>query len=392
MFTFYFIALIPSIIGAILFMCHKKVVWQEWLGGTAIAFLTSAILHVCAIYNMTADQETWSGTISYACHFPRWVEEYEVAIYKTETYYTGSGKDRQMHTRRVFSHYETRHDTHPEHWVIYLDFGTIQEERGVSESLFKEINENFGGVIIDGGKQPYHHGGSFDGGDNNIYKTKNITGYIYPVTTIKNFENRIKAAPSLFSFAKVPTNCPVYEWPENPNCMVSDRILGVTTIDQREWDLLNSRLGHRKKVNLILIGFQSADSMLGQWQEAKFIGGKKNDLVMCIGLNTTNVIWSYVFGWTEKELCKRNLETILLDNPINNDILSLIEKEVVANYEAKDWDKFDYISVEPPLWSYIVLIVVMFVTQAGFWFWANANEFNKVELSRNYSSRRYYQK
>lgn len=367
-------------------MCNKRVNWQEWLGGTAVAFVIAGIMHGIAVFNMTDDIETWSGRITHACHFPQWVEEYKVAIYKTETYTTGTGKNRQTHTRRVFSHYETRHDTHSEHWIAYLSFGTYSEEKSIDLRSFNEIKSNFGNVIENDGKQSSHHGGHFDGGDNNIYKAVNKTDYVYPVTTIRRFENRIKAAPTLFSFAKVPTNAPVYNWPENPNWMHSDRLLGVVGVNPLEFDRMNARLGPHKRVNVIMVGFNSADSMLGKWQEAKWIGSKKNDIVLCYGFQGTNVLWSYVFGWTEQAICKRNLETILLTKPINTDILPAIEKEIKATYIIKDWSKFDYITIEPPRWAFITLIILMVLTQGGFWVWSIMNPFTKDDGIDDYEN------
>ena len=376
MWTFYIIALIPAIIGTILFMCNKNINWIEWLSGTAIAFLISGCMHLYAIHSMTADIQTLSGEITHVCHFPKWVEEYEER--HEETYTTGSGKNETTHTR-VW--YTTEHDTHSEHWTAFLSFGKISEEKDISVETFKVIKANFGGVIENGGKQSYHHGGKFDGGDNNIYRTSNKTGYIYPVTTTVEFENRIKAAPTVFSFVKVPTNIPVYKWPENPNWMASDRLLGVVGISPLEFDRMNSRLGYHKRVNVIFVGFNSADSMLGDYQQASWIGGRKNDLVITYGFKGTNVLWSKVFGWTEQEMCKRNIESIVLANPINNNLLPLIEKEIKSSYIIKDWTKFSYIQIEPPLWSYITLIILMFVSQVGFWFWAHCNNFTKEKFN-----------
>lgn len=386
MFSFYLIALIPAIIGAILFISNHKVHWVEWLSGTLIAFIVSGIMHGMAFYGITDDIECWSGQITHASHFPQWVEEYKVAIYRTETYYTGSGKNRTMHTRRVFSHYETRHDTHREYYMAFLNFGEISQEKEISLQTFNEIKGNFGNVIENGGKQSTSHGGHFDGGDNNIYVAPNKTGYLYPVTTIRHFSNRIKAAPTVFSFVKVPTNTPVYEWPVNNNWMASDRLINENRISVLEFDRMNSRLGPVKFVNVIFINFGDNGSEIAELQKAKFIGGKKNDIVMCYGqVGTNNVAgWSMCFGWSESEICKRNLETLILSNPINDSILKLIENEIKANYVIKRWEDFDYISIDPPTWSYIVLIIIMVLTQGGFWAWANYNEFTKKDKNERY--------
>ena len=378
-YLFYVIATIPAVIGAILFMIHKDVVWQEWIGGTLLAFAVSGILHGVAIYSMTDDIECLSGKITHVTHSPSWVEEYQQR--HSQTTYTKIGKTTIANTR-VW--YTTEHATHPEHWDAYLTFGEFQETKDISQQTFEAIKKNFGDKIDDGGKQSNSHGGHFDGGDNNIYQANNNTGYIYPVTTIKHFENKIKAAPTLFSFVKVPSNCPVYNWPENPNWMASDRLIGVKNVSPREFDLMNSRLGPNKLVNVIMIGFNSTDTMLGEYQEAKWCGGRKNDLVITYGFVSNEVVWAKVFGWTEREMCKRNLETIMLTNPINDSILPLIEKEIKATYLIKDWTKFSYITVEPPKWAYIVLISTMLITQIGLWIWFMFNNFTK-ENERIYS-------
>ena len=370
-FTFYLIALIPSIVGCFLFMLNRRVNWQEWLFGTALAFLVSAIMHGFAIYGMTDDIQTLSGSITHICHFPAWTERYTEHHSETTTDSKGN-----THTRTWTT---TEYDHHSEYWSAFLSFGKVAEEKNISQSKYEEIKKNFGGVIEDGGRQAYHHGGTCTSGDNNIYLTQNKTKYLYPVTTISHFENKIKASPTLFSFCKVPDTIKVYEWPQNPNCMVSDRLIGESRISILEFDRMNSRIGPYKRANVLMINFGDKDSSIAQYEQAKLCGGKKNDLVLCYGQVGTNGIpaWSMVFGWTEQEICKRNIETIILSHPINNDILPLIENEVKRTYVIKDWTKWDYVSVEPRPMYYMILIILMILTQVGFWIWAGCNEFTK---------------
>ena len=383
MILFYIIAMIPILIGTIIFCVSEKINWWEWVLGSAIALLVSAIMHGIAIHSLTADIECWSGKITHACHFPQWIEQYQQC--HTETYYTGSGKNRTSHTR---TWYTTEHATHYEHWVAYLNFGTLNEEKDIDANKFNEIKSNFGNAIEDGGKQWYSNGGFRYSGDNNIYRAVNKTGYLYPVTTIRTFSNRIKAAPTVFSFIKVPTNVPVYNWPKNPNWQVSDRLINEPRISKLEFDRMNSRLGPVKLVDVCFINFGDKGSEIAKYQEAYWLRGKKNSITMCYGQLDSNNIpsWSVVFGWSNSEICKRNLESILLEHPINNDVLPLIEKEIKTGYVIKEWEDFSYISVEPPRWSYFVLVISMIVTQTGFWLWAGSNEFDK-EGTSNYNSR-----
>jgi hypothetical protein len=198
------------------------------------------------------------------------------------------------------------------------------------------------------------------GGDPNDYYAYRKTDWIEPVTTLKRWTNKVKAAPSVFSFIEVPTNVPVFNYPQNKDEWHSDRLLGLAKgdINLFKFDCMNARIGAAKKVNIIMIGFDSSDSMLAEYQQAKYIGGKKNDIVLCYGKG-----WTRVFGWTDSELVKENLQTILLKNTINDDILPLIEKEIVKNYKIKDWTQFDYLSVEPTTNHYIWFFIIMFVIQ-----------------------------
>jgi hypothetical protein len=383
MWLLYLFAIIPIIIGFVLWLKYDKVNLIEWISGSVAAFVLAGIIHACAIAGMTGDQEVWSGRITHATYYPEWVEEYEVAVYRTETHTeTDSEGNTTTTSEEVFDHYETHYRTHDRYWEATTD---LNYDKTISETFFKEISKNFNNLTT---KQPYKSG--FYSGDKNIYVAYNKTGFIYPVTDIRRFENRIKAAPTVFSFPKIPTGIKVYEYPLPHDWLVSTRLINENKIDIKEFDRLNTRLGFKKRVNLIMINFDKQDQSIAQYQEAKFIGGKKNDLVMCYGNVGANGVpgWSYVFGWTEKALCKRNLETILLTNPINNAILSYIEREVIANYTIKDWTKFSYISIEPRSSTYIWYFLFMFITQIGLYIFFFKNDIDKGDgVYTRYNSR-----
>ena len=359
MWFFYLFSILPVAIGAIIWLKTKQVTWWEWLVGSGICFVVSAIFHLVSVLGMTTDIETWSGKLYKTTRHPRWVERYT----ETKTRTVGSGKNQRTETYTV-----TKYRTHPEHWISTGNFGSVEVDLTVSKDKHREIRKSFGGKI----RTRRVHKSGFSSGDHNIYVTVNETDAMHPVTTLKRWENRVKAAPSLFSYAKPPEGAAIFEYPANRNSWQSDRLLGTAKKDMGiyAWDCMNTRLGPIKKVNVILVGFGSKDRMLGQYQEAKWIGGKKNDLVLCYGDG-----WSYVFGWTEQEIVKRNLETILINDPVNNTLISKIEDEIVKNYVIKDWSKFDYIKVEPPWWSYLIFFIVMIAAQIGFYFWAHWNDF-----------------
>jgi hypothetical protein len=379
MWVFWICALIPIAIGAVLLWRNHQVVWWEWLIGTVVALLTAGIMQMIALAGQTTDFESVSGEIVKVAHHPEWVEEYE----QSHTRQVASGTDANGNTTYTTeTYYTTEHDTHEEHWVAHRSFGGWEDTRDIEYETYRQIKKSFGGRIVDGGKQDTDHfGGEYDSGDNNIYETPNDKGVVYPVTATKVFENRVKAAPTIFSFAPVPTNVTVHPWPDNPDWMNSDRVLGTAKglISTYEWDVMNSLLGPRKRVNVIIVGFGDKPSDYGHYQQAKWIGGKKNDLVITFGGGGKSqpAQWAYVFGWTESDLVKRNLETLFVQKPINDKIIPFVIDEVTKNYIIKDWSKFDYISIDPPTWSYWAYFIVMIITQSVLWVFFHNNREDK---------------
>lgn len=376
MFLVYLIACLPVLIGAGLWIYRgKNVVWQEWLLGSAAGFLVAIIFHAVAVAGLTHDVETWSGRIVRVHYQPYW----EADWWETQTYQCGDAKHPRTCTRLVH-----RHENHQPYWEAIVNYGEINSTYRISKNEYSEIVDKFGGIVkSQPGYRPH-----YESGDRNDYYAENHTNYTFPANTTKSFENRVKAAPSIFSFAEVPETVPVFEWPESDNWRRSNRLLGTAPKDFSifAWDQMNAELGPSKLVNVICVGFEG-DSMLGQYQQAKWVGGKKNDLVICYGPKDASgkASWVYVFGWTDKDVVKKNLEELFLNNEIGDSLIPKIKSEIKENYVIKHWEDFDYLSVEPPTWSYVVLVLVMVLTQGAFWLWAEKNDLH--EGSTNFNRR-----
>lgn len=385
---FYLLAMLPLIIGGILFAKSDRINWQEWIINSAVCFLLAAGMHWFAIDSMTKDIETWSGQIVQSVERSAWLEYYEYAVYRTESTTTTDSKGNSTTTYyQVFDHWEPSSRWHNIHWQAYSNIETDYEITHEHHSyLERQFNDRH---AVQGVRHTMDHASHMIQGDPYDYAADNHTGWVEPVTKLVKFENRIKAAPSVFSFVKPPPG-KVYPYPANDQPFVSDRLLGAANlIDKLKFDQMNARLGPKKKVNVIIVGFSDKGSEYGQMQQAEWIGGKKNDIVITYGGSNKKPTWCTVFGWTEKDVTKRNLESIILENGAVTESLPLIEKEIAANYVLKDWKKFDYIQIQPPAWSYLVFGGVLILGQAGFWYWAWNNDFTK-NTRRRMNPRSYY--
>lgn len=390
MWLFWICSLIPITICGVLLYFDKRVSYIEWLITTGVALLMALIFQVSASIGMTDDIETWSGYATSARQFSRWREYYEEAIYRTEYYteyetqhYTDSkGRSHSKRvavrkSRRVFDHWEGRKRWHEAHWEVYTTLGDWDISQDKFEYFCKKFKDRHS---VEGRRRTSEHNSKMIDGDPNDYVADNKTGWIEPVTTTKHFENRVKAAPSLFSYSKVPTNIAVHPWPKTQDIFVSDRVMGTAraSFTTLNWDQMNAVLGAAKKVNLIVVGFGNQGQDMAQYQEAAWIGGKKNDLVICYGGEPKQkATWVKVFGWTEQNIVKQNLQTMFLENNVDDSLIPKIMNEVKASYVIKDWHKFDYLTIEPPTWSYWVYFGVMFFVQGGLFFFYNVNDIDQ---------------
>lgn len=365
----YSVAFIPIIILFFMWIFDKKISLFELLALVIFNLLFSFLFNYFACKSALADIETWSGQVLSATYQPQWVEYYQEAIYKTIT--VGSGKDK--HTVSVFSHYESRYRTHPERYYTIDSFERIID---IDRKRFEEITKLFGGTNpVLGKRKTGEHSSRLHSGDPNDY-IANAGSKIYPVTIIKEWENRIKASPSLFSYPIVNGG---FEYPLNSDIFKSDRLVGNANklIDIFEWDKINAILGLKKGVNLIAVGFENKPISEAFNQEAKWLGGKKNDLVICFGVSANKITWVRCFGWSEADIVKRNLETLVLNEGF---ILDKIVDIVSKDYAKKDWKKFNYLEIEISTSNYIWFSIIILITNVGWILFSKYNDLDKQRI------------
>lgn len=381
--SLYLACLLPIAIGTIIFVISHEVNWIEWLIGTVVCFLTAGIVNYISFNAQTKDFEIWSGKIVSAKQFSAWREYYEYAVYKDESYWTtesytdsnGKRKSRRVRkTRKVFSHWQPTSRWHSESHTAY---STLGDSFSISKDKFNYFVRTFGNQnTVPGDRRTSEHNSRMISGDPNDYTTSSPPDIIEPIHVSRPVVNRLLASRSVFNFAEVSPDIKqkLFAHPEVNDPFRSNRVLGVATkgISYRQWDILNAKLGASKGVNLIICGWDDSDRMLGEWQRSLWNGGKKNDLVLCYGPK-----WAKVFGWSDSDILKKDLESLLLSESINNDLLPKIEELVANNYEKTDWHKFDHLQVEPSGKSWFWFWFVMILTQGGLYFFFHKNQFSK---------------
>lgn len=367
MFILYFFAILPILAGLVYKHWYHEVCWREWLLGAGIALAMAFGFHAYSFYSQVGDTETWSGQIVNSYHIPEWVESYMEAIYRTETYRSGTDSkgNPTYSTRQVFSHWEPRTRVHePEWWAE----SNINTQHAITAEKFKELQERFGKTSTkEGVRYTFENSSTMIAGDPNDYYLVNVNNWVEPINVSKSFENRLKAAKTVWTQYKIDKNVAErlyqypYSFPEDP--FMSNRLLGPLAykyIKPLEWEQLNAVLGPLKKVNLICVGVESEDASFAENQIASWLGGKKNDLIIIFGKG-----WANVYGYSESEVCKQNIRTLFL-TPDQPELLKKLKIEILANYQPVDFEeKFKYIQVQPTGTHVAIYLVLMCITQIG---------------------------
>lgn len=380
----YIIAFVPCLIGLGLYLYSHSVHIAEWAIGSVVAFIMAGTAHLIIFNADLMDRETWSGQIITVRQYSAWQEYYEYAVYRTEVRHGtrsvsdgkgGSRTESYTYTVEVFDHWEPTSRWHKEHWVA---FSNIDTQYPISKHDYALMANAFGGDHAEpGDRKTFEHNSRMMGGDPNDWVANNRTGVIFPVTKSVLFANRLKKnSGTLYDMAEVPKDLvpELFVYPKNENPWKSERLLGKAAekISILKWDQMNARLGPTKQVNLVLVDFADKDSSYAEYQRALWRGGKKNDLILMVGDS-----WSRVYGWTEEEMVKRSIEEILINNPLNDEIIPLIEEQVRLHYKLVPWKKFDYIPTQPTALHIIIYLIFVTATQIGIYLYFHNNEMDK---------------
>jgi len=351
---------IPVLVGLFFFIKSDRIIWWESLSSIAVALAVCSLTFAISQCSSTRDTETWSGQITRVEHTPEWDAEWE----ELETRYT-TDSDGNSESYTVWV---TKREHHEPEWTAITTIGELTLSQGYYSHIVKEHGER-----SERGYRP-----NYSKGDRNDYYSDvsdDPEFCNYPVTKVVNWRNPLKNAKGLHGFREMgedeANKLNLFDYPLNGN-FKSSRLLGNPDIDIWNWDKMNAAIGAAKQVNVILINCTGRNQEFAKNQEIYWRGGKKNDLVLCYGEG-----WSYVFGWSQSQLIKQNLMTILIDNPVDSAIIPLLKKEIRENFRPHEWEKYSDASVPVPVGATILAFIIVLLSQTACYVLFHKNEFVK---------------
>jgi hypothetical protein len=201
-------------------------------------------------------------------------------------------------------------------------------------------------------------------------------------TSIKhNYENYIKGSPdSLFrkSGQKEFYEKFLLDYPNVYDYYHMDRLLVESgpVSDRATWNNtlanINARVGASKQVNAMVVITTKPREYYYALEE-HWIGGKKNDSVLVIGVNDSlQPVWVEVMAWVLDNKFKIILKDEIMKLPSieATTVLPVYEKNIVSFYQRKPMHDFEYLkaSIVPSTTQWIVSILIGLVFAVGLGF------------------------
>ncbi len=193
------------------------------------------------------------------------------------------------------------------------------------------------------------------------------------------FDNYVKAVPeSLFNTVKndsfdkyIPSYPKVYDYYRmNRVIDVNSGVIGSVKKDINiKLNESLKLLGNQKEVNIIVILTNIKDSSFKTAVENKWIGGKKNDVVIFVGLEGNDIGWVDVMTWARNagnELFDIKLRDAIKEMKVfDSDVfVSTVINKVKTDFVRPKMKSYEYLKdgIEPPTWSIWLAFAVSIIS------------------------------
>lgn len=187
------------------------------------------------------------------------------------------------------------------------------------------------------------------------------------------YENYVKAVPeSLFNTKLKEETYLAPAYPRVHSHYKVNRVIATdekVTVDTNELnDLLNRsliELGNKKQVNLVVVLTSINDPAYKFAVENQWLGGKKNDVVVFIGLMDNKLLWADVMTWANNSgnelftVKTGDLLRKMVDyNP--QEINKVLATSVETMYNRPEMKDYEYLkdAIQPPTWVIILMVIV----------------------------------
>lgn len=331
------------------FFFHKKVHLYEYL---LQFFVPLILIGGCkALFSdiLTRDTEYWGGWIEYAVFEEDW-NEY---IHQTCSYTTTDSNG-----NTTTHYYDCSYVAyHPDKWWMKDSNGSIHSINSDYYYYLKEVWDNEA-------KTGYHDGHTNDG---DIFQTvfANDDEVLEPIVVRRSYKNKVAASDSVFNFQDISReevkSLGLFEYPTE-NLYVPS-VLGYS--NSRKMDVLNAKHGAALQLRVWVLVYTDKSMGIFEHQKNYWKNGNKNELIIGFGIGRDSTVkWANVMTWCENSefvLRVKGLAASQINRKINIDELADSLYTILPGWKRKQFADFNYLRVEPPLWTILVTYLVTLI-------------------------------
>ncbi len=370
--------LIPVLAAIILALVYsRRLIWWEYLVILLVPAMFIMGMKSLTEFTQTKATEFLGGYIVQAEHHEHWNEW----ITQTCVRMVSCGTDSEGNTEYCPEAYDCSYcKDHPEYWeLIDSNSNGWEVPRSTYDSYI--VRWKTPQVFVN----QHHSFYTIDGNEFFVHLPEVYSDEMIESTTVPHsYTNKVQASHSVFNFPVIdPKKVSVMER-GGINAWHQECILGDAGPTKHAGDItigkLNGMLGKASKVRVYVLVFKNKPRQSFIDQQAYWKNGHKNELDICVSVdNDYSVQWADVFSWSKEE----TLKFAIKDHLVGQKTLDLGElgtwlfDQVKGKVIRRDFREFDYLTIDPPMWTIVLTFVLVFVFCAvmGFVF-VNMTDFN----------------
>ena len=239
------------------------------------------------------------------------------------------------------------------------------------DTCYRHSNDVRWGATTSNGETAYYNGCNSPRTKEPRRFTEIIIGE--PTSIEHKYKNYIKGSPD--TILKRVVSDKEFDIPEYPQVYDHYRVSRFLTVGydmpdpisfyglDQQLDKINADLGARKKINITVLVVNESDQLYFEKLNEVWLGGKKNDFVVVIGVpEYPKITWANVMSWSDSEDAKVFVKNRIMDlgQFDGEEILKIIREEVESKYVKKSMEDFDYLKyrIEPSFKTKIVITII----------------------------------
>jgi hypothetical protein len=369
-----FSMLIPVVTAFVLWQFfERKTLWWEFLIPFAVSIVLVITAKLLVEDAFVKSEEYWGSFVDRVEYYEEWDEWIDQTCTR-ECCCDSKGENCSTETYDC----SYRRD-HPAEWVL---INTIGESIQISQIEYERLKHKLGNdKFVDMHRDYYHIDGDMY---TSIWDRDSLKAT--PVTTLHYYDNRIKASDaSVFHFddldEKDVARYGLKQYPSILDRYKMDAVLGDQSNDaaiaNAKLKHLNAELGPRKEICLFILVFKNQPLEAAFKQEAFWKGANMNEFVVCIGINDDREVqWNKVISWTTNERLKMDVTNMVNQQKTLNlcSIVDRMNPMVSEGFSRRDFQEFNYLTVEPPTWAIVLVYTLVLLVNIGLTLWIIGNE------------------